>query len=118
MLNDEISGILEKLDLNLTALELRCSFCKKPHDFEKERELRLSAKEKTNEIKILKEKVRNEEDELLNDDGESKISKKLTDLKYEKRDTLHDIPPLESKLIKLGIQPTQIFNIKKSVLSS
>ena len=35
MLNDEISGILEKLDLNLTALELRCSFCKKPHDFEK-----------------------------------------------------------------------------------
>ena len=58
MLDDEISGILEKLDVNLTT-------CKKPHDFEKERELRLLAKEK-NEIKRLKEEVKNKEDELLN----------------------------------------------------
>ena len=35
MLDDEISYILEKLDVNLTTLELRCRFCEKPHDFEK-----------------------------------------------------------------------------------
>ena len=51
MLYDEINDILEKLDLGLTTLELRCRFGEKSHDFEKEGELRLSAKEKTNEIK-------------------------------------------------------------------
>ena len=29
MLNDEMSNILEKVDLNLTTLELRCRFCEK-----------------------------------------------------------------------------------------
>ena len=42
MLGDEIGDILEKLDINLTTLELRCIFCEKPCDFKKERELRLS----------------------------------------------------------------------------
>ena len=37
MLDDEISDTLEKLDVNLTTLELRNSFCKKPYNFEKER---------------------------------------------------------------------------------
>ena len=46
MLDDEINDILEKLDVNLTTLKLRCIFCGKPYDFKKERELRLSAKEK------------------------------------------------------------------------
>ena len=50
MLDDEISNILEKLDVHLTTLELRCKLCQKPHDFVKERKLRLSAKEKINEI--------------------------------------------------------------------
>ena len=45
MLNDEKSDILEKLDVDLTTLELKCRFYEKPHDFEKERESRLSAKE-------------------------------------------------------------------------
>ena len=54
----------------------------------------------------------------MNDDGESKISKLLTDLEYEKHDTLHDITILESKLIKLGAIPIQIDKIKESVLSS
>ena len=54
VLNDEISNILEKLDVNITTLELRCRFCEKPHDFEKERELRLSAKERINKMKTLK----------------------------------------------------------------
>ena len=31
------NDILEKLDVNLTTLELRYIFCEKPHDFEKER---------------------------------------------------------------------------------
>ena len=29
MLNDEMSNILEKVDVNLTILELRCRFCEK-----------------------------------------------------------------------------------------
>ena len=48
MLYDEINDILEKLDVNLTTLELRCIFSKKPYDFKKGQELRLSAKEKKN----------------------------------------------------------------------
>ena len=66
MLDDEIIDILEKLDENLTTLELRCRFCKKSYDFEKETELRLSAKEKINEIERLKEDVKNQEDEFFN----------------------------------------------------
>ena len=46
MIDDEISDTLEKLDVNLTTLALRSRFCEKPYDFEKERELRLLAKEK------------------------------------------------------------------------
>ena len=41
MLNDEINDILQKLDVNLTTLELRCIFCEKPYEFKNERELRL-----------------------------------------------------------------------------
>ena len=76
MLNDEMNNILERLDVNLKTLELRCIFYEKPHDFEKERELRLSAKEKTNEIKGLKEEVENNKEELSDCllDHESKIS--------------------------------------------
>ena len=36
ILDNEINNILEKIDVNLTALELRCIFCEKPHGFEKE----------------------------------------------------------------------------------
>ena len=46
MIDDEISDTLEKLDVNLTTLALRSRFCEKPYDFEKERALRLLAKEK------------------------------------------------------------------------
>ena len=75
MLDDEASDILEKLDLNLMNLKLRSKFCGKPYDFKKERELGLSAKEKINEIKGLKEEVENNEDELLDHllDSETKV---------------------------------------------
>ena len=33
MLDDEISDILEKLDVNVKSLKLRCRFYEKPHDF-------------------------------------------------------------------------------------
>ena len=59
MLDDEISNILENLDVNLTTLELRYRFCEKSHNFEEERELRLSAKEETNKTERLKEEVEN-----------------------------------------------------------
>ena len=78
MLDDEINDILEKLDVNLTTLKLRCIFCGKPCNFKKERELRLSAKEKINKTEGLKELL----DHLLDD--ENKVSKLLTDLKYGK----------------------------------
>ena len=110
MLDEEIYDILEKLDVNLTTLELRWIFCEKPNDFKKERELRLSAKEKINKIEGLTEKV-----ELLDhlSDGETKVSKLLTDLEYEKIETLHNITVIESKLI---ISPGRIDRIEKSVL--
>ena len=57
MLDDEINYILEELDLNLTTLKLGFIFCGKLYDFKKERELRLSAKEKIDKIERLKEKV-------------------------------------------------------------
>ena len=112
-MDDEINNILEKLDVNLMTLKLRCIFCRKSYDFKKEIELRLSAKEKINKIKGLKEKV-----ELLDHllEGETKISKLLTDLEYEKIETLHNITVLESKLIKLEISPERIDRIKNSVL--
>ena len=33
MLDDEINDILEKLDVGLTTLELRCRFCERAYDF-------------------------------------------------------------------------------------
>ena len=44
--DDEKSDILEKLYVNLTTLKLRCINLGKPNNFEKERKLRLSTKEK------------------------------------------------------------------------
>ena len=35
ILDDEINYILEKLDVNLTTLKLRCIFCGKPYDFKR-----------------------------------------------------------------------------------
>ena len=72
MLDDQINYILEKLDVNLTTLKLRFIFRRKPSDIKKGKELRLSAKEKINKIKELKEKVELF-DYLL--DGETKVSK-------------------------------------------
>ena len=120
ILDDKINDILEKLDVNLTTLEIRCIFCKKPHDFEKERELRLSAEEKINKIEGLKEEVENKEDELLDHllDGKTKVSKSLTDLEYEKIEVLHNITVLESKLEKLEISPGRIGRIKDLILLS
>ena len=57
ILDDKIKDILEKVDVNLTTLELRCILCEKAYDFKKEREIRLPAKEKINKIEGLKEEV-------------------------------------------------------------
>ena len=57
ILDDEINDILEKWDVNLTTLKLRCIFCGKPYDFIKEREFRLPAKEKINKAEVLWEEV-------------------------------------------------------------
>ena len=47
MLDDEVNDILEKLDVDITALIAKCNFAKKPYDFEcveEERKLRIIAK--------------------------------------------------------------------------
>ena len=66
-----------------------------------------------NKIEGLKEKV-----ELVNYflEGETKVSKLLTDLEYEKIGILHNIAVLESNLIKLEISSEPIDRIKNSVL--
>ena len=66
-----------------------------------------------NKIEGLNEKI-----ELLDHllERETKVSKSLTELEYEKIETLHNIIVLESKLIKLEILPEQIDGIKNSVL--
>ena len=46
MLDDEINDTLEKLDVDLTTLELTYKFWEKSHDFEEEIEVKLSAKKK------------------------------------------------------------------------
>ena len=110
VLDDEISNILEKLNEDLTTLELRCRFCEKSYDFEKERVFRLSTKERINEIKRRKEKTENNKDKLLNHllDGETKIFELLTDLEYERQEILNNIATLESKLIQLKLSPERI----------
>ena len=69
-------------------------------------------------MKRLKKEVKNNKEELSDHllDGETKISKLLTGLEYEKHNALH-VTVLESKLIKPGITPIQIDKIKESVLS-
>ena len=120
VLDDEISNILEKLNEDLTTLELRCRFCEKSYDFEKERELRLSTKERINDIKRRKEKTENNKDKLLNHllDGETKIFELLTDLEYERQEILNNIATLESKLIQLKLSPERIGWIKNSFFIS
>ena len=56
MLIDEVRDILEKLDLNLIDLKLKCKFSDKPYKFRKEKELRLSAKEKINKNRRIKQR--------------------------------------------------------------
>ena len=114
MLDDEKSNISENLDVDLTSLILRCKILK---NFERERELGLSAKEKINKIERLKEEVKNNEDKSL--DGEIRFIKLSTDLEYEKNDALlHNNVVLESKLTKLEISLELMDRIKNSTLSS
>ena len=68
-------------------------------------------KDEINEIERLKEEVK------YSYDHETKISKLLTDLKYEKEDILREILLNEIKLKNLGISETTINTIKKSFIA-
>ena len=46
MLDDKINNILEKLDVDLKTLELKCKFFEKSNDFEEEIELTIISKKK------------------------------------------------------------------------
>ena len=74
----------------------------------KRERIRNVSKKRINEIERLKEEVKSNEDKLF--DGK-KISKLLTDLKYEKHCSLNDIAVLESKLTKLEMSPEWINRI-------
>ena len=49
-------------------------------------------------------------------EGETKVSKLLNDLEYEKHDSLYNIIVLESKFKKSEISPERIDRIKNSFL--
>ena len=87
----------------------------KSYDFLKKVKLRNAARKKIDEIERLKEEVKNNDYELLN--TEIKISRLLTDSKYEKEYILHDILLKEIKLERLRISETTINIIKKSFIA-
>ena len=67
MLDGEINDILEKLGIDLKTLITKRELFEKPYEYdciEKEKELRILAIEKINEIKRLKEEAENNKDEL------------------------------------------------------
>ena len=86
-LNDEINNISEKLKFQLKHETLKNRFFKRVNTYEDEKVKNISKKE-INEIKKLKEEVENNENKLLN--AKTKTFK-LTDLKYDEEDKLHDI---------------------------
>ena len=89
-INDEVNYTLEKLDVDLTTLELRLLgeitwlWRKNASKF---------IGKKITEIKRLKEETENSKDELLDNSfgNENKFSEFLADLEYEKHDALHNI---------------------------
>ena len=100
-LNDEVNDILN-LEFEL---ELKKIFFNKANDYWSEKKLRFFAKE-GNRIKILKKKVKNNEDQVLEVEG--KISEVLSDLQYENQNILNDIKESELKLERLGLSRQQI----------
>ena len=67
MLDGEINDILEKLGIDLKTLITKRELFEKPYEYdciEKEKELRILAIERINEIKRLKEEAENNKDEL------------------------------------------------------
>ena len=77
---------------------------------------RKKAKERINKIKRIKEEAEDNKDQLLA--GEKKFYNLLTDLQYERQETLYNIAILESKLIESKISPEQTDRIKHLVLLS
>ena len=122
MLDVEINDILEKLDVYLTSLILKCKFFEKSYEYDsikKEGKLRILVKEEVNKIERLKEEVNNDEDELL--DGETKKFKLLTDLKYEKKKKkkrwIAKYCSIRIKINKINLW-NELIELKNSVLSS
>ena len=116
LLNYDINDILKDLEFDLKHGLLKNGFFKRKNSYEEKLKLRLEAKEKINETERLKEKVMNNEDELLT--AETKIFKSLTDLKHEEEHILHDIMTSELKLKSLGVLSIQINKIKNLISSS
>ena len=84
-INDEINYTLEKLDVDLTTLELR--FFGEITWLWRKNESKIIGK-KITEMKRLKEETENSKDELLDNSfgNKNKFSEFLADLEYEKHD--------------------------------
>ena len=90
-------------------------FFKRLNASEDEIKRRLAVKEQRNKIERSKDEARNNEDKLLI--VETRTSKLLTHLKYEKEGILHDIMASRLKLKRLGVSSIQINRMENSILS-
>ena len=90
-------------------------FFKRLNASEDEIKRRLAVKEQRNKIERSKYEARNNEDKLLI--VETRTSKLLTGLKYEKEGILHDIMGSRLKLKILRVSSTQTNRIKNLILS-
>ena len=90
-------------------------FFKRLNASEDEIKRRLAVKEQRNKIERSKDEARNNEDKLLI--VETRTSKLLTHLKYEKEGILHDIMGSRLKLKILRVSSTQTNRINNLILS-
>ena len=90
-------------------------FFKRLNASEDEIKRRLAVKEQRNKIERSKDEARNNEDKLLI--VETRTSKLLTHLKYEKEGISHDIMASRLKLKRLGVSSIQINRMENSILS-
>ena len=108
--------VLDNLNFELKYGSLRNKYLKRSNSCENEIELRIEAKERTDEINRLKEEVWNIENILLS--NETRIELLLTDLKNEEKEIMNAIMTSEEILRKLRISSSYITGIKNLILSA
>ena len=108
--------VLDHLKFELKYGSLRNKYLKRSNSCENQIELRIEAKERTDEINRLKEEVWNIENILLS--NETRIELLLTDLKNEEKEIMNAIMTSEEILRELRISSSYITGIKYLILSA